>query len=69
MTTPTEHSIKVKGMTCAHCVRAVTKAIQEQDKQATVEIDLATGNTLVRSSLPREAVVAAISDEGYQVLA
>lgn len=69
MTTPTEHSIKVKGMTCGHCVRAVTKAIQEQDKQATVEIDLATGNTLVRTSLPREAVVAAISDEGYQVLA
>jgi copper chaperone len=68
MTTPTELTIQVKGMTCGHCVRAVTKAIQEQDKQATVEVDLATGNTQVRSTLSRDAVVAAISGEGYQVL-
>jgi copper chaperone len=68
MTTPTDLTIQVKGMTCGHCVRAVTQAIQEQDKQATVEIDLATGNTVVRSTLTRDAVVAAITDEGYQVL-
>lgn len=68
MTTPTTLTIQVKGMTCGHCVRAVTQAIQEQDKQAVVEVDLATGNTQVRSTLTREAVVAAITEEGYQVM-
>lgn len=69
MTSPIEHAIKVKGMSCAHCVRAITKAIKERDAQATVEVDLSSGNVAVRSTLPREAVVNAIADEGYTVLA
>lgn len=68
MSTPDEIVFQVKGMSCGHCVRAITKAIQEQDAQATVEVDLASGQTQVHSSLPRDAVVAAITEEGYVVL-
>ncbi len=69
MSTPTTHELQVKGMTCQHCVKAVTKAIQAQDAQAEVAVDLASHHVQVRTTLTREATATAISDEGYEVLA
>ena len=34
-------SFKVTGMTCAHCVRAVTDAVRGVDAAADVKVDLA----------------------------
>lgn len=59
----------VQGMSCQHCVRAVTTAIHQQDASAQVEIDLARGKVQVRSGLPRERLAAVIRDEGYTVQA
>lgn len=56
----------VQGMTCGHCVKAVTRAVQEQDAQAKVEVDLAGKTVRVQSSLAAEQVLAAIREEGYQ---
>jgi len=56
----------VQGMTCGHCVKAVTRAVQEQDAQAKVEVDLAGKQVRVQSSLAVEQVLAAIREEGYQ---
>ena len=56
----------VQGMTCGHCVKAVTRAVQEQDAQATVEVDLPGKKVRVQSSLAAEQVLAAIREEGYQ---
>lgn len=39
----------VQGMTCGHCVKAVTRAVQEQDAAAKVEIDLAAKQVRVQS--------------------
>ncbi|HET8870368.1 MAG TPA: cation transporter [Aquabacterium sp.] len=61
------HQLQVKGMTCQHCVKAVTKAVQSQDPQATVAVDLSAGQVTVQSVLPRSAVAQAISEEGYEV--
>ena len=36
-------NLTVKGMSCQHCVKAVTNAIQELDANAKVEIDLPSG--------------------------
>jgi copper chaperone len=69
MSTPVTHELSVKGMSCQHCVKAVTQAIQAQDAQAEVQIDLATSKVVVHTSLNREATAKAISDEGYEVLA
>ena len=63
------HELQVKGMSCQHCVKAVTKAVQAQDPSAQVQIDLPTGKVLITSTLPRDAVQAAIEEEGYEVLA
>lgn len=58
---------KVQGMSCGHCVRAITQAVQSLDKAAEVQVDLATGEVRVASRLAEEPVMAAIREEGYQV--
>ena len=55
----------VQGMTCGHCVKAVTKAVQGQDASAEVEVDLANRQVRVRSLLADEAILEAIREEGY----
>ncbi|WP_449429994.1 heavy-metal-associated domain-containing protein [Pseudomonas putida] len=57
----------VQGMTCGHCAKAVTRAVQEQDAAAQVEIDLAGKQVRVQSAaLAAEQILAAIREEGYQ---
>ena len=55
----------VEGMTCGHCVRAVTQAVQGQDPAASVKVDLAAKEVGVESRLSAEQVIALITAEGY----
>ena len=58
----------VQGMTCGHCERAVTHAVQSADPDATVRIDRSTGRVEVgNTTAPRAALAAAIAEEGYTV--
>ncbi len=59
----------VQGMTCGHCERAVQTAIKTLDPQAEVRIDRAQNLVEVNTTQPREAVAAAIREEGYAVAA
>lgn len=59
----------VTGMTCGHCEKAVTRAIQEADPQAQVKIDRSQNKVEVESGATREALVKAIIEEGYAVAA
>lgn len=59
----------VEGMSCNHCAKAVTKAIQQLDPQAQVQVDLPGKNIEVESSQAREAIARVIADEGYAVAA
>ena len=56
----------VQGMTCGHCVKAVTRAVQEQDAAAQVEVDLAARQVRVNSVLEAAQLLAAIRQEGYE---
>ncbi|SEI52540.1 copper chaperone [Azotobacter beijerinckii] len=60
---------QVKGMSCGHCVRAVTQAVQALDAVAEVQVDLPTGEVRVASELSAERLMAAIREEGYEVVA
>ncbi len=60
-------ALKVEGMSCQHCVRAITQAIRSQDPQAEVQVDLAAGTVRAETHLCREAVAAAVAEEGYKV--
>lgn len=59
----------VQGMTCGHCERAVTTAIKLVDPEAQVTIDRTQNRVEVTTTQAREAVAAAIREEGYQVVA
>lgn len=55
----------VQGMTCGHCVKAVTQAVQAQDAGAKVEVDLAGKQVRVDSQLAGERIQELIREEGY----
>jgi len=70
----TSTTYTVRGMTCGHCVNAVTEEISEIDGVASVEIDLVEGGdspvTVVSDAeLDIEAVRAAIDEAGYELIA
>ncbi|MFM0594903.1 MULTISPECIES: heavy-metal-associated domain-containing protein [Paraburkholderia] len=58
---------QVEGMSCQHCVAAVTNAIREHDEAAQVQVDLAAGRVMVESAQSADALKAAIDDAGYTV--
>ncbi|WP_248738433.1 heavy-metal-associated domain-containing protein [Pseudomonas sp. MWU12-2029] len=57
----------VEGMSCGHCVKAVTQAVQSKDPAASVRVDLAAKEVGVESALSAEQVIDAISEEGYAI--
>jgi copper chaperone len=59
----------VTGMTCGHCEKAVTRAIQEADPQAKVSIDRSQNKVDIESTQSRDALAKAIAEEGYAVTA
>ena len=60
-------SFSVTGMTCGHCERAVTQAVKKLDPAAEIKIDRTANLVQIQSTQPREALAAAIADEGYTV--
>lgn len=59
----------VKGMTCGHCVQAVTNAVHEIDPQARVDVDLASATVRVESTQPAASIEQAIEAVGYETKA
>lgn len=58
----------VEGMTCGHCVRAVTKAIQRLDPHAHVQVNVSEGTVAINESrLEAYTLAEAIKDTGYEV--
>ena len=59
----------VSGMTCAHCVQAVTGEISALPGVADVQVDLASGAVTVTSEAPLAAddVRAAVDEAGYEL--
>jgi copper chaperone len=59
-------SFEVNDMTCGHCVSTVTKALKAADKDAKVQIDLATHRVQVEPvSADAEELADAIREAGY----
>jgi copper chaperone len=65
-----EQTYKVDGMSCEHCVAAVTAEVGELAGVSAVEVDLADGTVLVRgSNIDSDAVKAAVEEAGYSLAA
>jgi copper chaperone len=65
----TTHTFTVVGMTCGHCVNAVTEEVTQVDNVREVDVDLETGRLTVVSAgdLDAAAVRAAVDEAGYEV--
>ncbi|HUV38306.1 MAG TPA: permease, partial [Planctomycetota bacterium] len=63
-------TLHVEGMTCSHCVGAVTAAVEEQSGVLSAEVELKTGRVLVQgTAFDVEAVRRAIEELGYKATA
>lgn len=63
-------TMTVKGMSCQHCVMAVTKALNGIDGITDVKVDLATGKVTFEEtkSMAPETIATAIKKAGYDVV-
>ncbi|WP_229071157.1 heavy-metal-associated domain-containing protein [Actinoplanes sp. DH11] len=59
----------VSGMTCSHCVNAVSGEVSRIPGVSDVRVDLAAGNVTVISAEPldRAVVAAAVDEAGYEL--
>ncbi|MFW5487253.1 MAG: heavy-metal-associated domain-containing protein [Desulfovibrio sp.] len=62
-------SVKVKGMSCQHCVGAVTEALEKLEGVGEVKVDLASGTAEYeeKSAVSVEDIKAAIEAVGFEV--
>ena len=59
--------LKVEGMTCQHCVKAVREALSSvPGVDRVAEVDLESGQALVDGEPQADALVAALHEEGYE---
>ena len=68
--TPTSRTYRVDGMSCDHCVMAVTTELFKVDGVTRVAVDLERGSVITESveTLPVHVVAAAIDEAGYELV-
>ena len=63
-------SLKIKGMSCQHCVMAVTRALSALDGIKDVKVDLKSGVATYEEVklVDPQKIAAAIKKAGYEVV-
>ena len=57
--------LTISGMTCGHCQTAVTKALTSVPGVQDAQVNLKTGKAVVEGQVAPQALVAAVTEEGY----
>ncbi len=67
----TDQVFRVTGMSCDHCVRAVTAEISALAGVSGVDVELSSGIVTVAADrvLPDAEVAAAVDEAGYELVA
>ena len=61
-------TLSIGGMTCQHCISAVTKALEGvPGVTRVIEVSLDRGEARVDGTPDPEALAAALEEEGYRV--
>mgnify|MGYP003707156363 CR=1 FL=1 len=65
----TTTTYRVTGMTCEHCVGAVTREVSSLEPVTGVQVELSTGDVTVESARPltHDEIAAAIDEAGYEL--
>ena len=63
-------TLKVKGMSCQHCVMSVTKALGQLEGVKNVEVNLSKGEVRFDNTkdIASNRIEKAIQDAGYEVV-
>lgn len=63
-------TINISGMSCNHCVMAVTRALEEVDGIVDIKVDFAKGEATFNEVIPvdMDTVKEKIKDAGYEVV-
>ncbi|OOY05401.1 heavy metal-binding protein [Thioclava sp. JM3] len=59
-------NLKITGMTCGHCVKAATKALEGVAGVESAEVTLEPGGAVVKGAAEPTALIAAVNEEGYE---
>ncbi len=62
-------TVKIKGMSCQHCVNAVTKALSEIDGVSNVNVNLSAGEATFEEARPVHSDVIAekVKKAGFEI--
>ncbi len=58
-------TLRITGMTCGHCVAAVTKALKSVPGVESAEVNLERKQGIVKGTADTARLVQAIKDQGY----
>lgn len=56
---------QIPNMSCGHCVRSITEAVQTLDPAARVTADVPQHKVQVETTAQREVLVAKLTEAGY----
>lgn len=68
----TDITLTVDGMSCQHCVKAVTDALRALPGVSNIAVDLPTGKVTLShdaAQSPQDALRQAIQEQGFDVVA
>ncbi|MGA1796574.1 MAG: heavy-metal-associated domain-containing protein [bacterium] len=62
-------TVTIRGMSCGHCVEAVTKAMQQIEGVEEIDVDLKTGRVTFEETAPvdMEIIRERIEGAGYEI--
>ncbi|MGI8925368.1 MAG: CopZ family metallochaperone [Tepidiformaceae bacterium] len=64
---PQTIELSITGMTCDHCVNAITSAVKDVEGVANAKVSLETNSATVEGDgIDLQEVIAAIEEEGYE---
>ncbi len=58
--------LNIEGMTCEHCVKAVTGALERTPGVDKAQVDLQAGQATVDGAADVQTMLQAVEAEGYQ---
>jgi len=63
-------TLKIEGMSCSHCVMAVTKALSAVSgvDRVSVDLDSRTAKLDAEAGVTDDMLIAAVDDAGYEVV-
>ena len=62
------NTVKIKGMSCQHCVASVIKTLSDIPEISNIKVDLGKGEVTFDGEADRKIVRAAIESIGFEVV-